>query len=51
MEVFDDYPLCAKDDCAACVNKRCIALRDNDFGSKECPFYKTKEQNEKENKH
>ena len=43
-----DFPSCSKADCAACNNGRCIALISNDFGGRECPFYKTKEQNEKE---
>lgn len=41
-------PACTKDECAANEDLHCIALTDNNFGGKECPFFKTKEQNEKE---
>lgn len=41
---------CDRDDCAAYFDGICNALRNNDFGDRECPFFKTKEQNEKERK-
>ena len=39
---------CDKDECAACNHGYCIALHDNDFGNRDCPFFKTREQNEAE---
>lgn len=49
MKGFRRSPDCSneKKDCAACVNGRCIALENTDFGDKMCPFYmdiKTKNQ-------
>lgn len=35
-------------DCAAYRNGMCIILTDDDFGKKDCPFYKTNEQNRRE---
>ena len=40
-------PYCNKGDCFACKEGKCDALVDNSF-AKECPFYKTNEQVEKE---
>lgn len=48
MDGLKCLPVCAKEDCAACSGGQCVALTDNDFGGKKCPFYKTREQNEKE---
>ena len=28
------------EDCLACDKGKCIALSDNDFGGRDCPFYK-----------
>lgn len=36
-------------DCFACMDGKCICLSDNRFNGRECPFYKTKAQNDKEN--
>ena len=36
----EDSPACAKD-CFACTDGKCCILTDNDFGERECPFYKT----------
>ena len=41
-------PACYEAECAANKDLHCIALTDNNFGGKKCPFFKTKEQNEKE---
>ena len=38
---------CDRSECAAHFDGICMALRNNDFGDRECPFFKTKEQNEK----
>ena len=39
-----------KYDCAACHEGRCVALNDTRFKTGVCPFYKTKEQNDAEQK-
>lgn len=42
---------CEIEDCAAysgLFDNRCRALRDTDFGDRECPFYKPAEKPEKE---
>ena len=43
-KVSDVFPRC-KDhkECFANKDGRCICLKDNNFGDKDCPFYKTKE--------
>ena len=39
--IYNDYePPCSRNDCFACVNERCSILTNNDFGKRECPFYK-----------
>ena len=42
------YPVCDKKECFACEEWNCLILTKNDFGNKECPFFKTKEQVEEE---
>lgn len=43
----DTEPVCrAHPDCHAWKNGRCIALTDTDFGTRGCPFYKNRDQNE-----
>lgn len=42
--------LCNASACFAHKDGHCIALNDNDFGDKKCPFFKTKAQVEKERK-
>ena len=37
-------PTCNREDCLACENGKCLALSDNNFGNRECPFYKNKDQ-------
>ena len=40
-------PVCgAHPDCHAWKGGRCMALTDTDFGTRDCPFYKNKDQNE-----
>ena len=40
--IHNDYePPCSRTDCFACDNERCTILTNNDFGERECPFYKT----------
>lgn len=48
-----DEPLIPCDrhpDCFACKDGLCVALSDNSFGERDCPFYKTREQNRQEMK-
>lgn len=42
------FPKCDAAECAAYEKGRSIALIDNDFGERKCPFFKTKEQAAKE---
>ena len=44
-----ERPACELEGCAANEKCHCTALINNDFdfGLRKCPFYKTKEQNEK----
>ena len=35
---------CSISDCFACKDGECIALQDNDFNGKPCPFFKTRDQ-------
>lgn len=44
----EKYPACNAKECAACDEGRCNALTKNNFGTRKCPFFKTKEQAEKE---
>lgn len=41
-------PACDKAECFGCEDGACLVLIKNDFGYKECPFFKTREQVEKE---
>lgn len=41
-------PPCNVDECFACENGLCLILTSNDFGKRECPFFKTAEQVERE---
>ena len=44
-----DKPICDKhSDCFANHGGRCVCLINNDFGSKECPFYKGRKRYEEE---
>lgn len=36
----DSEPVCERGDCFANREGRCEILTDNDFGKRECPFYK-----------
>lgn len=38
------FPNCNREDCFACKDGKCELLTDNDFGKRECPFYKTEEE-------
>ena len=43
------FPVCtAHPDCHACRNGICMALDRNDFGGRDCPFYKNSEINRRE---
>ena len=43
------FPVCtAHPDCHACRNGRCMARDRNDFGRRDCPFYKNSEINRRE---
>lgn len=48
-EEREQFPVCgAHPDCHAWQEGRCIALMDNSFGERDCPFYKNKSRNRKE---
>lgn len=42
------FPDCSVQECVMHEKGYCIALTNNNFGSKMCPFFKTKEQAAKE---
>lgn len=44
MNITKEFPICAATDCANCEEGRCVALVDNNFGARKCPFFKTREQ-------
>lgn len=39
----DVEPPCDRSDCFACEFGNCTILTNNDFGKRECPFYKKQE--------
>lgn len=41
-------PKCDRVNCFACLGRQCRILVDNDFGGRDCPFYKTKDRLEAE---
>ena len=41
-------PSCTENECFAYENGHCTCLRDNDFGKRKCPFYKTSKQRKTE---
>lgn len=43
---LEKCPRCNRSDCLAYTQGHCVALSKNDFGTKGCPFFKTKEQAE-----
>lgn len=43
-----EFPPCTHSDCAAYEDGVCLALIDNKGYEEKCPFFKTKEQNQKE---
>lgn len=44
MMEYAKCPACRLTDCFANVEKHCTILRKKDFGTRKCPFFKTKEQ-------
>ena len=43
------FPVCvAHPDCHACRNGRCMALDRNEFSGRDCPFYKNRDVNQRE---
>ena len=36
-------PVCNKGECFACKDRHCAVLTDNNFGNRQCPFFKTDE--------
>ena len=45
--IYSDYePPCERSGCFACENGRCKILINNDFGERECPFYKPDNEND-----
>ena len=43
-------PICNREDCFGCKEGKCIVLAKNNFGKRDCPFFKTKEQAAKDKK-
>ncbi len=45
--IYHNEPICSKRECFACVSECgkswCIALENTDFGTAKCPFFKTRE--------
>lgn len=41
-------PNCNREDCFACKHGKCVVLNKNNFGGRECPFFKSNEQVAKE---
>ncbi|HIR70961.1 MAG TPA: hypothetical protein IAA55_06745 [Candidatus Pullilachnospira gallistercoris] len=51
QRIRETFPICkAHSDCHAFQDGRCAALADTDFGGRDCPFYKNREENRKEQK-
>jgi hypothetical protein len=48
MVTFRNSPVCNVEECFGCEEKHCIILTKKDFGVRKCPFFKTREQTEKE---
>lgn len=48
MKESKTCPKCYRGDCFGCEGEHCIILTKNNFGNRECPFFKTEEQVEKE---
>lgn len=48
MASVEKCPTCKAAECAACEDGHCVALGDNNFGKRKCPFFKTKAQAAKE---
>ena len=51
MKEIDNSQVCQVVECFACHESRCTVLIDNNFGGRRCPFFKTKEQVEGEDRH
>ncbi len=45
---IEEFPVCDRSDCFGCEEGHCIVLINNNFGERNCPFFKTNEQVEKE---
>ena len=45
---MDERPRCLRSGCFANYGDHCSALADNDFGNRNCPFFKTKQQLDEE---
>lgn len=43
-KIEDEKPRCLRSECFANYGDRCACLADNDFGDRDCPFYKSKRQ-------
>lgn len=48
MKFNGNCPACHMAECFACEDEHCLILTRNYFGERKCPFFKTKEQTEKE---
>ncbi len=50
MSTNKSFPKCDNQICFGCSNGECTILRNNNFGRKPCPFFKTKAQLAEEKK-
>ena len=44
MTYLRNDPACNREDCFGYKNGKCVVLIDNNFGNRECPFYKNNDQ-------
>ena len=49
-EPMESCPDCERSRCFSCIGGKCVALTDNDFGHRGCPFFKPFEQARREQK-
>lgn len=44
MTAYKNCPICNMTECFGCEDGHCIVLTKKNFGERECPFFKTREQ-------
>lgn len=44
MVDYRKFPVCDVTECFGCEDGHCIVLIEKNFGERECPFFKTREQ-------